>query len=115
MGREESARLGHLDGSEAIVKINLSHAMAKAEANKSSLQGTSVKELERRLKTTQEVLRLFKHGVMLLDEVDLILHPLKSELNFPTGQKFDLDGSEEGVRWGLPIHLMDAVFYAQLG
>jgi hypothetical protein len=50
---------------------------------------------------------------MLLDEVDLILHPLKSELNFPIGEKFDLDGAEEGERWGLPIHLMDAIFYTQ--
>ena len=52
---------------------------------------------------------------MLLDEVDLILHPLKSELNFPIGDKFDLDGSEDGIRWGLPIHLMDALFFAQTG
>lgn len=49
---------------------------------------------------------------MLLDEVDLILHPLKSELNFPIGAKFDLDGSERGERWSLPIHLIDAIFYA---
>jgi len=52
---------------------------------------------------------------MLLDEVDLILHPLKSELNFPKGEKFDLDVSEQGERWGLPIHLFDAIFYAQSG
>jgi hypothetical protein len=26
-----------------------------------------------------------------MDEVDLILHPLKSELNFPIGTKLDLD------------------------
>ena len=42
-----------------------------------------------------KILSLFKEGVMLLDEVDLILHPLKSELNFPTGEKFDLDVSEQ--------------------
>jgi len=50
---------------------------------------------------------------MLLDEVDLILHPLKSELNFPIGAKFDLDGAERGERWSLPIHLIDAIFYAE--
>jgi len=49
------------------------------------------------------------------DEVDLILHPLKSELNFPIGDKFDLDGSDEGERWNLPIHLLDAIFYTQTG
>ena len=26
-------------------------------------------------------------GIALLDEVDLLLHPLKSELNFPIGQR----------------------------
>jgi hypothetical protein len=52
---------------------------------------------------------------MLLDEVDLILHPLKSELNFPIGEKFDLDGSDEGERWNLPIHLFDAFLYFSTG
>ena len=52
---------------------------------------------------------------MLLDEVDLILHPLKSELNFPIGDKFDLDCSDDGERWGLPIHLLDALFYTNSG
>ena len=52
---------------------------------------------------------------MLLDEVDLILHPLKSELNFPIGDKFDLDGSEEGERWNLPIHILGAIFSTQTG
>jgi hypothetical protein len=86
------------DGTKTLAKIAAAAAAAKAEANASVLQGTSVEELERRLATTQEVLGLFKEGVMLLDEVDLILHPLKSELNYPTGPKFDLDGSEDGVR-----------------
>lgn len=52
---------------------------------------------------------------MLLDEVDLILHPLKSELNFPLGEKWDLDGSADGERWGLPIHIYDAFFYSEHG
>lgn len=50
---------------------------------------------------------------MLLDEVDLILHPLKSELNFPLGEKHDLDASEQGERWNLPMHMLDAVFFAE--
>jgi hypothetical protein len=48
-----------------------------------------------------------------MDEVDLILHPLRSELNFPIGPKLDLDFSP--LRWRLPIHLMDAIFYAETG
>lgn len=58
------------------------------------------------------ILEIFRQGVMLVDEVDLILHPLKSELNFPCGEKFPLDGAEHGERWLLPIALIDAVFYA---
>ena len=34
------------------------------------------------------------------------------QLNFPMGEKFDLDVSEQGERWGLPIHLLDALFAA---
>ena len=58
---------------------------------------------------------MFKQGVMLLDEVDLLLHPLKSELNFPLGEKFDLDGSEDGARWNLVMHIMDAIFFTTSG
>ena len=47
--------------------------------------------------------------------MDLLLHPLRSELNFPVGNKFDLDLSEGGERWGLPIFLFDALFYGRDG
>jgi len=62
------------------------------------------------------VLGLFRDGVLIMvmiinnanekvlnlffkDEVDLILHPLKSELNFPIGPKLDLDFNP--LRWYL--------------
>lgn len=40
----------------------------------------------------------------MLDEVDLILHPLKSELNWPMGARVPLDltvtnGVAHGLRW----------------
>jgi hypothetical protein len=31
------------------------------------------------------ILSLFKESILIMDEVDLILHPMKSELNFPIG------------------------------
>ena len=46
-----------------------------------------------------------KGGIALLDEVDLLLHPLKSELNFPVGSKETL--SLAPTRWLLPAHLLD--------
>lgn len=44
-------------------------------------------------------------GIALLDEVDLILHPLKSELNFPIGNSEALPMMPE--RFELPMHLLD--------
>jgi hypothetical protein len=62
-----------------------------------------------------EILKLFRTGVLLLDEVDLILHPLKSELNWPIGQKDPIDFSRNrlgmGLRWEIQWHLLDCVFY----
>lgn len=54
------------------------------------------------------VLDLFRDGVLMMDEVDVLLHPLKSELNFPIGAKDPIDLS--GDRWELPIHLAEAIF-----
>ena len=55
---------------------------------------------------------------MLLDEVDLILHPLKSELNWPIGEKEPIDFAKcklgVGLRWDVQWHLLDAIFYAIL-
>jgi hypothetical protein len=62
-----------------------------------------------------EILKLFGAGVLLLDEVDLILHPLKSELNWPIGMKDPIDYSRSklgiGLRWDMQWHLLDAIFY----
>ena len=49
-------------------------------------------------------------GVLLLDEVDMLLHPLRSELNFPIGEKFPLNPSPS--RWDLPTHLLDTLLHA---
>ena len=46
-------------------------------------------------------------GVALIDEVDLVLHPLRSELNFPIGKKKALSMSPR--RWEMPVHLLDGV------
>ena len=62
------------------------------------------------------VLELFSakyRGIALLDEVDMILHPLKSELNFPIGRRVNLTPLPERVT--LPMHLIDAVLFAHCG
>ena len=63
---------------------------------------------------TVEILGVFQQGALILDEVDLILHPLKSELNWPLGKKKPLDltrnRSDSGLRWKIPWFLLDAIF-----
>jgi hypothetical protein len=80
----------------------------------------------RQLDPFKGILKIFNEGVLLLDEVDLLLHPLKSELNWPLGVKEALDltlppkdspGNDDGsrkwagLRWQLSFHLIDAVLY----
>jgi hypothetical protein len=55
-----------------------------------------------------------------MDEVDMILHPLRSELNWPVGPKEPLDFTvgvvqqgrkgESGLRWKIASHLLDLFF-----
>jgi hypothetical protein len=61
-----------------------------------------------------EIIRLFgkaERGVALLDEVDMLLHPLRSELNFPIGQYRPLDCGS--LRYSLPMFLLDAIFWCK--
>ena len=68
--------------------------------------------------------QIFQEGALLLDEVDLILHPLKSELNWPMGEKLPLDCTipapgdtcrAPGIRWLIQFHVLDAVFFCETG
>ncbi len=56
---------------------------------------------------------VLRGGVEIMDEVDIILHPLKSELNWPLGAKEPLDFTRsrtfKGLRWSIPNHLLDAI------
>jgi hypothetical protein len=66
-------------------------------------------ELRAETRTLAEVLGLFRSSVALLDEVDVLLHPLRSELNWPQGEKQPL--SFAPMRWQLPWHLLDGALY----
>ena len=45
-------------------------------------------------------------------KVDVVLHPLRSELNWPLGDRHALDFAP--LRWELPAYLLDAVLGAFL-
>lgn len=93
--------------------LELLHQMEEAPAKLSE-------QAQRRLRVKSEmadqlarVMTLWQKGVLFMDEVDLLLHPLRSELNFPIGAKKPLDLSPH--RWELPIHLLEAVFFTETG
>ena len=63
----------------------------------------------------QQTLEIFQTGILVIDEVDLVLNPLKSELNWPLGHKEPLDFTKSrtlgpGIRWDTQWHLLDAFF-----
>ena len=62
----------------------------------------------------EQIFEILRTSVEIMDEVDIILHPLKSELNWPLGIKEPLDFTRSrsgmGLRWQIPAHLLDALF-----
>ena len=54
-------------------------------------------------------INIVQRSTLLLDEVDLILHPLKSELNWPMGRKDPLDFTRKGIRWDIAFFLIDGM------
>ena len=63
-----------------------------------------------------KLLKHFDEAVLIMDELDWVCHPMKSELNFPIGLRKALDfttlNNAQGRRWEIPIHLWDALFSA---
>ena len=57
-----------------------------------------------------QLMQIWRGAVAVIDEVDIVLHPLKSELNWPLGDRHPLDFAP--TRWELPWFLLDAVLAA---
>jgi len=57
------------------------------------------------------LLAVFRKAVAVIDEVDMVLHPLRSELNWPLGDKYPLDFAP--TRWELVDILLDAMVSVQ--
>ena len=104
------------DGGGIFGKLSLS-ALARRFRDQSVIQELKVNPED--VYYCTEILKVFRSGVLLLDEVDLLLHPLKSELNWPIGHKDPIDFSKSrlkvGLRWDIQWHLVDAIFFASVG
>mmetsp|Transcript_39763 Transcript_39763/g.98280 ORF Transcript_39763/g.98280 Transcript_39763/m.98280 type:complete len:3869 (-) Transcript_39763:305-11911(-) len=59
------------------------------------------------------MLEVVHSGVLILDEVDSLLTPLKSELNWPLGERLPLDHTP--ARWELAWHLIDGLLHVETG
>jgi hypothetical protein len=94
--------------------------------------------LEHDAKVLRLALGIFRSGVLLLDDIDLLMHPLRSELHWPLGEQHALDftaapgscsvaqsldmqetggfnmsslaNSPAGMRWQAGFHLLDGFF-----
>jgi len=86
------------------------------------LTSDEISSMSQELHVCNRILKVFHRGAMLMDEVDLVLDPRKSELNWPLGVKRALDLTEGGsgrdaekrlgLRYKFAIHLTDAIFVA---
>lgn len=80
----------------------------------SDMSTAEIASLKQQAMISREIFNIFRGSIEIMDEVDLLLHPLKSELNWPLGIKEPLDFSRSqygtGLRWHIPSHLLDAIF-----
>ena len=74
---------------------------------------SALPQLAAQAKVACAIVAELQESLLILDEVDMILHPLKSELNWPLGKRKPLDFG--ATRWAVPFHLLDALFFCHNG
>lgn len=86
----------------------------KSKFTEGLLSQEEISSLKQQSAIAEDIFTIFNKSVEIMDEVDILLHPLKSELNWPLGKKEPLDftmaQAGNGLRWAIPSHLLDAVF-----
>jgi hypothetical protein len=97
--------------------VKLRHLLGMGSRSSGSTRKLTSEEVEDYKKQGDicvQIFKIFKKSIEIMDEVDVLLHPLKSELNWPLGHKDPLDFTrsklENGLRWSIPSHLLDAIF-----
>ena len=98
---------------QAIKSLHLNFIESLTIATDSSNARYRNPELRPSVEVWASLLKLMRAGCCIMDEVDLVLHPLKSELNFPIGKKERLDFTDGGQRWQVPAVLFDALLFAK--
>ncbi|TDH74318.1 hypothetical protein CCR75_003035 [Bremia lactucae] len=94
--------LHSIEGSTDIIMLPIASASQNTRRLRRVLEDRSAMADE-----LYKTLRLWQNGILIMDEVDVLLHPLRSELNFPIGTKIPIDLAAN--RWELPIYLIDAI------
>lgn len=93
--------------------VDMAHADPAHLAQTRGEARSAVPRMRAQALACAQVLQMFRNGVLLVDEVDLVLHPLRSELNFPVGNKDALDltlgKTKKGMRWEMQFFLLDPV------
>ena len=106
-----AAALGLDDGAAAA-----GAAAAGDDGYEQFASDAALRSLRAQARVAADVAGLLRRGVAVLDEVDVVLDPLKSELNWPLGAPAPLDFTEgddpPGLRWRVPFLLLDAVVAA---
>ena len=106
-------------GQDIVNRVFGSKSRSERVADAGGLTIEEMNTLRSEALAAVEIFEIFQTGTLILDEVDLILHPLKSELNWPMGRRVPLDFSTaiagDGLRWKLPYFILDAVFAVAYG
>jgi hypothetical protein len=85
--------LSSVERASEIQKISASYLKLSSMWNQYQAESQQLKASEQCADDLKDIIQLWgakKKGVLILDEVDLILNPLKSELNFPIGSDFSV-------------------------
>ena len=104
----ESRQLRSVWGKKLVSKIQNASECADLVGEIIKLFGTSGGQVKDGLLTGNTA-----KGTLVMDEVDLLLHPLRSELNFPIGEKKSYPIAPD--RWNMPIFLLDSIFWIEYG
>lgn len=104
----------HIDSDWGLKLRHLLGMGIRTSYSSRKLTPEEVEEMKVQAGICVEIFKILKQSIEIMDEVDVLLHPLKSELNWPLGHKDPLDftrsRSENGLRWSIPSHLLDAIF-----